>query len=199
MLFAVSLGVVLALLVNVCLMLLLRCAGLSSITLGGWQLDTEQPTGLAGERFTRAMGAKSVAWAGLLLIVLYGTSVVYCAAAKNTLSWEALYKVWRHWDAGHYLALAEKGYRDSVEDGQHLFLAYLPPLVYAARHMPEPWAVYLTVCLLMNYSISWPLSCRRYMACAFPLFATAAAALRRRPGLAQGAMFFVYLSGGHVY
>lgn len=90
-----------------------------------------------------------------------------------------------------------------------VFLVCLPPTVWAARHMDAPWAVYLALSMALNYSISWPLSCGRYMACAFPLFVTAARMLRRRPGLTQaaltlsalamGTMLFIYLSGGHVY
>lgn len=412
------------------LVLALRCAGLDSLPLWGERtLSLERGPAPAGERFTRAMGAKSVAWAAALLAVFYGASVIYCAAAKKGLSWQALYGVWRHWDAPHYLELAEKGYAAAgVDNGKHLFLVFfplypwlvrllhgiipswelcghlissvcfiagsrvfarlvteefgwptarlsllllsawpyafffgavyteslffllsvsafyfirkhrwlaagltgalaalarmqglllvlaglaeyavwarplrqirardwrglrrgvlralplaltlagtgiylylnyavegdpfrfmvydkehwsqgftpmplclktilvrigaartevvfatwipdlvvflacLPPTVWAARHMPVPWAVYLVLSMTLNYSISWPLSCGRYMACAFPLFVTAAAALRRRPGLAQavtalsalslGTMFLVYLSGGHVY
>ena len=429
MLFAVILCAALIPTAFACLVLVLRCLGVSELRLGSRTWRTERTVDLAGERFTPSMAARSAAWAGLLLGVLYGVSVVYCAAAKNEVSWQALCAIWKRWDAPHYLDLAREGYAGCVsEDGRHLFLVFfplypwlvrllhglipswelcghllsavcfiagsvvlarlvteqlgwptarlslmllgaypyafffgavyteslffllsvtcfflirkhrwlaaglvgalaaltrmqglllllpglaehavsqrpvsqlrrrdwrglrrgalralplalmlagtgiylyinyavegdpfrfltyqrdhwlngfmplpqclrviytrifearikvvfatwlpelvlffvcLPPLVWSARRMDAPWAVYLLASLLVSYSISWPLSCGRYMACAFPLFVTAAAALRRRPGLAQavtalsalaqGGMLLVYLSGGHVY
>ncbi len=425
-----ALGVVTVLLAYVCLMLLLRCLGAPALSLGGWRLETERAPALEGERFTRAMGLKSAAWAALLLAALYGASAVWCAVTKNELSWEGFFSVWRHWDAPHYLDLAEKGFAGCVsEEGEHLFLVFfplypwlirllhaaiphwqlcghivsaacfiagcwvfarlvteqfgwrtarlsllllsacpysfffgaayteslfflvsvssfyfirrhrymlagllgalaaltrvqglllilagaaeyavaerpfsqlrrrdwrgfwrgaarsllplaliaagtgiylclnwsvegdpfrfltyqrehwdnafsplpaclrtiwgrvfaaqtkvvfatwlpelavfavcLPLVVYAVRRMPAPWTMYALANLLVSYSISWPLSSGRYMACAFPLYVSAAVLLRRRPGVgqfaallgmaAQGALFFTFLSAGHVY
>lgn len=89
-----------------------------------------------------------------------------------------------------------------------LFLVSMAALAYAARRMPPVWTAYLAGCAALNYSLAWPLSCGRYMACAFPLFAALAQMLRRRPaagwsiaaamGLLQGGYLIVYLSGGQV-
>ena len=89
-----------------------------------------------------------------------------------------------------------------------VFGASLAALGYALRRMPLAWTAYLLACVLLNYSLSWPLSCGRYMACAFPLFAALALACRTRPAagpllaggcaLVQTALLFVYLSGGQV-
>lgn len=89
-----------------------------------------------------------------------------------------------------------------------VFVFCLGALAYAARRMSPAWLTYFLACVLLNYSLSWPLSCGRYIACAFPLFVTLAAACRRRPGagwllafvwaLIQGLTMPIYLSGGHV-
>ena len=90
-----------------------------------------------------------------------------------------------------------------------VFILCLGALVLGVRRLPTAWTVYFLVCVLVNYSISWPLSCGRYMACAFPLPVALAAAARRRPALArlgaavfgiwQGAYLSVFLSGAPLY
>lgn len=37
------------------------------------------------------------------------------------------------WDAGHYIALVEKGYAGYVENGEHLFLVFFPGYVWLTR------------------------------------------------------------------
>ena len=72
--------------------------------------------------------------------------------------------------------------------------------LYAAGALPIPWTVYLLGCLVLNYSLSWPLSCGRYMACAFPMFAALARFCRRRPALGQAATgVFSLLQGAYLY
>ena len=90
-----------------------------------------------------------------------------------------------------------------------VFLVSFMALIYAARRMPATWTVYFLGCMLLNYSLSWPLSCGRYIACAFPLPVTAAVAFRRYPSvcylaavisaLLQGAYLFAYLTGAPLY
>ena len=89
-----------------------------------------------------------------------------------------------------------------------VFAVSFAALLYGARRLPPAWTAYFLVYIMMNYSLNWPLSCGRYMACAFPLFVSLAVAFRRRPGLGvltafaaamtQTAYMFVYLSGGQV-
>ena len=33
---------------------------------------------------------------------------------------------WKRWDSGHYIDIADKGYTNCIEDGQHLMLVFLP-------------------------------------------------------------------------
>ena len=82
-------------------------------------------------------------------------------------------------------------------------------LIYAARALPLPWTAYFLGHLVIDYSLSWPLSCGRYMACAFPLFAALAVAGEKRPALGQftvtafalleGAYLYAFLAGAPIY
>lgn len=90
-----------------------------------------------------------------------------------------------------------------------IFVLAAGALVYATGALPLPWTAYLMGCLVLNYSLSWPLSCGRYMACAFPLFAALAVLFRRRPtlgravpalsALLQGAYLYAFLTGTSIY
>lgn len=90
-----------------------------------------------------------------------------------------------------------------------VFALSLAAAVFAARHLPPAWAAYAVFCMLLNFSLSWPLSCGRYMACSFPLFVSLAVAFRKKLltarlaavafAIFQGIYLFVFLSGGHVY
>ncbi len=89
-----------------------------------------------------------------------------------------------------------------------IFLVCAAALVWAPGRMPPAWTAYLAGCTALNYSLSWPLSCGRYMACAFPLFAALALLFRRRPAagwifaaamaLLQAAFLTAYLAGWQV-
>ena len=52
---------------------------------------------------------------------------------------------WRLWDAPHYLEIAENGYAQHVEDGQHLFLVFFP--LY-------PLLVKMLAVIVRNYTVS---------------------------------------------
>ena len=90
-----------------------------------------------------------------------------------------------------------------------VFFLCLFGLLYAARRLPVTWVVYFLICLVLNYSLSWPLSCGRYIACAFPLPVAIAVMSRRRPfvgqmiahifALLQGAFLIFYLSAGVMF
>ena len=90
-----------------------------------------------------------------------------------------------------------------------VFFLCLFGLLYAGRRLPVTWVVYFLICLVLNYSLSWPLSCGRYIACAFPLPVAMAVMSRRHPfagqllghifALLQGAFLIFYLSAGAMF
>lgn len=89
-----------------------------------------------------------------------------------------------------------------------LFVFCLIVLLYAVRRMPAVWTLYFVICVYLNYSLSNPLSCGRYIACAFPLPVALAIAGQRRPqaarllliayGVMQGVFLLAYFSSKHV-
>lgn len=90
-----------------------------------------------------------------------------------------------------------------------VFTLCLAAAGYGVRRLPPTWMTYFLLVFMMNYSLSWPLSCGRYIASAFPLPVILATASRRRPLLGyflivfsvilQGALLFGFLSGKSVY
>ena len=89
-----------------------------------------------------------------------------------------------------------------------VFAVSMGALLYSLRRLPPAWTAYLLGCTVMDFSLSWPLSCGRYTACVFPLYAAAAVACRRRPtagwaaalvcALLQAAFLAAYLAGKQV-
>ena len=90
-----------------------------------------------------------------------------------------------------------------------VFLLCLAAAAYGVRRLPPTWMTYFLLVFMMNFSLSWPLSCGRYIASAFPLPVMLATASSRRPLLRyfliafslilQGALLFGFLSGKSVY
>lgn len=90
-----------------------------------------------------------------------------------------------------------------------VFAVCLAAAIYGVRRLPAAWMTYFLLVFMMNYSLSWPLSCGRYIASAFPLPVILATASSRRPTLRyflivfcmilQGALLFGFLSGKSVY
>lgn len=90
-----------------------------------------------------------------------------------------------------------------------VFALCLVAAFYGVRRLPPTWMTYFLLVFMMNYSLSWPLSCGRYIASAFPLPVILATASRDRPTLryflivfcliVQGALLFGFLSGKSVY
>ena len=74
--------------------------------------------------------------------------------------------------------------------------------------MPPVWMLYYAVCVFLNFSLSNPLSCCRYIACAFPLPVMLAVGSKRHPsggtfllvvyGALQGIFLMAYFAGRHV-
>lgn len=81
--------------------------------------------------------------------------------------------------------------------------------IYGTRRLPPSWITYFLLVFMLNYSLSWPLSCGRYIASAFPLPVTLAITSRKRQGfgmfmtvlflILQGGLLFGFLSGKSVY
>ncbi len=127
-----------------CLVLALRCFGITELPIGRRTLVLEKRTALTGEAFTPVMGLTAVLWGLGALLAMYGVSALYCAVFQESLSWTELANAWSHWDAKHYIKLAELGYHDYVEDGQHLFLVFFP--LY-------PWLVRLLHSMIDSYAL----------------------------------------------
>lgn len=89
-----------------------------------------------------------------------------------------------------------------------LFVFCLGALLYGMRRLEPTWLLYFLLCILLNFSLKNPLSCGRYMACAFPLPLLLAMGSEKRPmagnflrltfGLAQGLFMLAYFAGRHV-
>ena len=122
----------------------------------------------------------------------------------SSLFLTALYKLWNGFWHGldGYVAWTTWGPQLA------LFVFCMAALIYAVRRLPPTWSVYFFICVFLNYSLNNPLSCCRYMACAFPLPAALAVASARRPGLGrallaayavlQGVFMLAYFRGLHV-
>lgn len=88
-----------------------------------------------------------------------------------------------------------------------LFVFCLIFLLYSVRRLPPVWTLYYVICIYLNYSLNNPLSCCRYIACAFPLPVLLAMASQRRPaagrfllvvyGVLQG-VYMLRFAGKHV-
>lgn len=89
-----------------------------------------------------------------------------------------------------------------------LFVFCVAALLYAVRRLPPVWTLYFVICVYLNYSLNNPLSCGRYIACAFPLPVSLAIAGQRRPqaarylltvfALLQGVFLMAYFASRHV-
>ena len=89
-----------------------------------------------------------------------------------------------------------------------LFVFCLIAFVYGIRRLPPVYMLYYAVCFLLNFSLTNPLSCGRYMATAFPLPILLAVGSQRRPVLGkvlligyavfQGVFMLAYFAGKHV-
>lgn len=67
--------------------------------------------------------------AGALVAMLFAMAV----ALEGKVSVHEFIHRLNIWDAGHYVNLVDLGYKDFIEDGQHLFLVFFPFYVWATR------------------------------------------------------------------
>lgn len=66
---------------------------------------------------------------GALLAMLFAMAV----ALDGKVSVQTFIHRLNIWDAGHYVNLVDLGYKDFIEDGQHLFLVFFPFYVWVTR------------------------------------------------------------------
>lgn len=91
---------------------------------------------------------------GIALLVrfaLYILGAIICVSSVEYYSQAGHFGIpeflgsWRRWDAQHYINLADLGYQDYVENGEHLFLVFFP--LY-------PWIVRVFHLLIRNWDVA---------------------------------------------
>lgn len=144
-----------------CLGLALRCCGVTALPLGRRMLSLDRPpAGLAGQRFTPAMGVKAMAWGAAVLAVTFAASFLVCVIRKD-LSWETFLGLWVQWDANNYLRIAQLGYGGMQNDGMYTLLVFFP--LY-------PWLVRLLHGLIPHWQFcAQLLSCLGYVGACYML------------------------------
>lgn len=113
-----------------------------------------------GEPLERAEIVRIFCKALLVRILFYLAGVLICThfveyyASLEHFTFQNFLESWERWDARHYINLADLGYQNYIEDGQHLFLVFFP--LY-------PWIVRIA-----HYVISdWRLACLAVSTIAF--------------------------------
>lgn len=80
----------------------------------------------------------------LCLLLLGGfMAILLCQESKYDLS--TLMSYWSRWDSPHYIDIAAKGYANCIENGDHLFLVFLP--LY-------PWMMRLFYFILRDWNLA---------------------------------------------
>lgn len=121
-----------------------RLLGKDAVGAGRFRFIFYKPLPLTGERFTARDGLTAVAWAAGALCLAYGVSILYCGVLGDGISWTEFARVWRKYDAAHYMGLAEQGYRGYTEGGRPLFVVFFP--LY-------PWLVRLLHLAIPDYAL----------------------------------------------
>lgn len=87
----------------------------------------------------------------LVRAVFYVLGAVICVTSVEYYSRSGDFDIskflgsWRRWDAQHYINLADLGYQDYIENGEHLFLVFFP--LY-------PWVVRIFHLLIRNWEVA---------------------------------------------
>lgn len=74
----------------------------------------------------------------------------FFAGAESEFTIQNFLDLWEKWDAKHYIALAEQGYEDYVENGQHLFLVFFPLYPWIVRMVDVVIGNWQVTCLLVS-------------------------------------------------
>lgn len=91
---------------------------------------------------------KIILVAALIRVVTYLIYLVFMKYSPEhgmPYSFENILNAWRRWDANAYLDLAQNGYNHYQENGQHLYLVFLP--LY-------PWVVRMFALVLRSYELA---------------------------------------------
>lgn len=91
--------------------------------------------GSQGEKVTAKTVAILFGLAILFRLLLYvcGAVIYMINSDATSFSLRDYLSCWNHWDGPHYLELAEKGYGNCVENGQHLFVVFFPLYPWVVR------------------------------------------------------------------
>ncbi len=88
--------------------------------------DGAAPDGTVLRRiFLGALGIRLALFAAMVVCVLL--------QSETEMDFPACMRAMNRWDAGHYIQLVEQGYAGYMEDGQHLFLVFVPAYVWVVR------------------------------------------------------------------
>ena len=80
-----------------------------------------------------------------LVLFLVGAVVLYTICGETEMSFQKLISSYNHWDSGHYLDIAQNGYKGKLENGRYVMLVFYP--LY-------PMLVKLTSFLTGNFEIA---------------------------------------------
>lgn len=104
-----------------------------------------------GEPFKLKTAGKVFGAALLIRLAVYLAGIVICTQfveyyrQSGVFDFEAFLQSWKRWDAVHYINLAQMGYDDYIENGQHLFLVFFP--LY-------PWVLRIFYPFLQNWEMT---------------------------------------------
>ena len=119
-----------------------------------------------GERITGKTAGAVFCLAILFRVLLYVCgAVIYLMNSEATgFSLQEYLSCWNHWDGPHYLELAEKGYANCVENGQHLFLVFFPLYPWMVRIFHFFCRDWQAAGLLVS-TMAYALGCAFFYAC----------------------------------
>ena len=86
------------------------------------------------EEVTRKEIVKAFLYALIFRIGIYiaGVAIAMIFSDDVKYSFSDFLAGWNRWDSQHYIELAQKGYANCIENGQHLFLVFFSALSVAA-------------------------------------------------------------------
>lgn len=112
---------------------------------------TYQPEALGRKEAVQLFGqAFAVRLAVYLLGVFICRGYVDYYKSLGQFGFEEFLQSWMRWDAKHYINLAELGYMDYIEDGQHLFLVFFPLYPWILRVFHLVIADWRLACLIVS-------------------------------------------------
>ena len=99
------------------------------------QETAEETSGQAAKAVTLRTAAKIFGLALLFRLLIYLCATIIYMMFRDGIgfSFQAFFECWAHWDSPHYLDIAEKGYANCIENGQHLFLVFFPLYPWVVR------------------------------------------------------------------